>query len=60
MTYNERYKSINVRMTPEEYENFIEKYEEKCKDMGFEISKHRFIKLLIKTALFPNAGKIVF
>ena len=59
MKYSDRYKTVTIRFTPDEYKNFIEKFKERCEQMGFDISQHKFLKLMLKKALYPNAGKII-
>ena len=48
MRYNDRYKTISVHMTPEEWEIFNSEYEKTCDDIQCDISKHKFIKMLIQ------------
>ena len=58
MNYSERYKTLTVRFTPEEWERFQHSYQQECDDKDLNISKHRFIKTLIRRALNRGNGKI--
>ena len=56
MPYSDRYKSLSLRFTPTEWVWLTENYEKKCQELGVELSKHRYLKMLIKQAL--SNGKV--
>ena len=49
--WSERYKTISVHLTHEEWIAFNKEHEEVCNSTGFNISKHKFIKALIKRSI---------
>ena len=51
MEYSERYKSFSVRFSPEEWLKLVGQYEEACKRMEIQVSKHSWVKMLIKRGI---------
>jgi len=51
MEYSERYKSFSVRFSPEEWLKLVEQYEAACKRMEIQVSKHSWMKMLIKRGI---------
>ena len=51
MSYAERYKTLTVRFTSEEWERFNASYNQECEEKDVDLSKHRYIKTLIRRAL---------
>ena len=51
MRYSDRYKTLTVRFKPEEWKLFMKRYRSVIKEAGIDISKHMFIKTLLREAL---------
>ena len=58
MEYSERYKTLTVRFTVDEWDRFTTGYLQECEENDMDISKHRYIKALIRRALNKGNGKI--
>jgi len=48
MKYSDRYKTMTVRLTPKEWAEFLKSHQEWCDAKSVEISKHRFIKWMMR------------
>tara|TARA_Y100000310_G_C20669519_1_gene809448 strand:- start:1957 stop:2226 length:270 start_codon:yes stop_codon:yes gene_type:complete len=55
--FSDRYKTISVHLTHQEWELLNEEHEEVCSSTGYDISKHKFLKLLINNALDKGKSK---
>ena len=54
--YVDRYKTISVHLTQEEWKAFNKEHEDVCSSTGFDISKHKFIKMLLKRSMGLENG----
>lgn len=58
MEYAEKYTTMTLRFKPDEWARFQECYKKECDEYEFEVSKHRYLKMLIKRALNKDNGRI--
>mgnify|MGYP006410141637 CR=1 FL=1 len=49
--YADRYTTITVRFKPQEYDDFMDMYRAVTQAAGIDISKHMFIKSLIREGM---------
>jgi hypothetical protein len=55
--FSDRYKTVSVHLTHQEWELLNEEHEAACSATGFDISKHKFLKMLFRNALGLGEGK---
>ena len=47
MDYKERYMSISLRFSPEEWDRLLEAYEKLEDELGIGFSRHKYVKALV-------------
>jgi len=59
--YKDRYESITLRFTPEEYEALDLLYKMVCEETGTKakISKHRFVKALVRFGMLSDGVEVI-
>jgi len=58
MKYSDRYTTLTVRFKPHEWESLCESYERLLEDVGVQLSKHQFVKALIRAAISSQEESI--
>lgn len=55
LKYADRYTTLTVRFKPQEWASLCEAYEVLKESVGVDVSKHQYVKALIRAALAAEA-----
>lgn len=56
MRYADRYTTLTVRFKPGEWEDFMDMYDAVREETGVEVSKHMFLKTLIREGMLYSGA----